>query len=322
MKNLIYSIILSMIRDKPLQNPVVKGAEDIRVPPLLTAQDKNIKVMTFNIKCFAKADKVAHTWSNRKQNVQNLIDRQEADIIGLQEVKHPQYKFFIENMADQYGYFGTYRTGLNLASAEKILRKKDPKPNSFYLTFASLIDEASPIFYKKSRYELLDCDMFWLSDTPAKPSADWGATHYRVATYVKLKDHYTNKVLHVFNTHFDNASDVARQNSSKLINRIIEQKGLDNVIVMGDMNDVEGSSAYQKLISETLSNSKFLMPEAERSNGPTYNGYGKMIDLPIDHIFLQQENFNVISNRIIADRINKDTFISDHFPVVAILKQK
>ncbi|MDD3947167.1 MAG: endonuclease/exonuclease/phosphatase family protein [Clostridia bacterium] len=313
-----------MIHGIPLEHSVGMGIDAIVVPTTLTEQEKELTVMSFNIKCIDKLDKEGHNWTNRKESVQTLIDRQEADIIGFQEVTHPQYKFFIDNMGDDFGYYGIYRSGLNLERADKIFNKEDPKPTIFNRIFTALIiSEASPIFYNKSRYELLDHDTFWLSNTPEKPSQDWDTKHRRICTYVALYDHYTNKTVNVLNTHFDNSGDIPRVKSAELVNQYIAEKGLDNVIVMGDFNAIEDSPPYNELISKSLSNTKYLLPEAERSEGPSSNGFGKFNhELPIDHIFIQQECFTVLSNVIVRDMINEDTFISDHFPVVSVLKQK
>ena len=43
-------------------------------------------------------------------------------------------------------------------------------------------------------------------------SKDWGAAHYRICSYVILKDNTTGKEFVVFNTHLDHESEEARIN--------------------------------------------------------------------------------------------------------------
>lgn len=42
--------------------------------------------------------------------------------------------------------------------------------------------EFSPICYKKSSFELVEWEYFWLSTTPERPSKGWDAGHYRICT--------------------------------------------------------------------------------------------------------------------------------------------
>ena len=313
----LYGLLYSGI---PLDNPIALGSSSIEIPANLTDDGKALSVMSFNIRCFTKEAEEINYWTNRKDAVLALILNYSPDIIGFQEVTHPQYLFLMEELGDLYGYYGSYRSGLNVERANFLIKTSDPKVSSINTNYSSMISEASPIFYKKSRFEVVDHDMFWLSETPEKPSKGWDAKLKRIATYLEFKDHYTDNTVHFVNTHFDHMGDAAKLNSAKLINDYIGDRS--NFIVVGDFNSMEGTEPYTELLSKTLVNSKYCILETERSNGPTSNGYGTFKEeLPIDHIFLQN-TYSAQSYLIIEDKRADGNYISDHFPILVNLGYK
>lgn len=299
---------------RPLDNPKVLGVESISVPENLQDQDKTLTIVSYNIRLLTKEDVEEHYWSNRKEPMVNLIDDMNPDIIGFQEVTHPQYRYLIENMSDEYNYYGLYRSGLNLERGDIIVPDPDPNPTLTNQLFISIVDEGSPIFYKKSRFELLEADNFWLSETPDKPSAGWDASIKRICTYVTLKDHYTDEIITVYNTHFDHKGEIAREESGKLIYDYIDESQ-GKAIAMGDFNIPEGEDVYNTIIEGSLSDSKYLAPLTNRDNIPSYNGYGKYTrDVPIDFIFVDERYYDSLNYKVVSEK-NDEYYISDHFPI-------
>lgn len=312
----LYGLLYSGI---PLDNPLTFGTTNINIPTDLSDDDKNLSIMSFNIRCFIKEEEEINYWTNRKDAVLALILKYSPDIIGFQEITHPQYLFLMEELGDQYGYYGSYRSGLNTERGNFLINTSDPKVNSINMNFKSMIGEASPIFYKKSRFEIVNHDMLWLSESPEKPSKGWDADLKRIATYLELKDHYTNNTVRFINTHFDHKGETAQRNSAKLINDFIADRS--GFIVVGDFNVSEDSEPYNELLSKTLSNSKYCISETERSDGPTYTGYGLFEELTIDHIFIQN-TYSPQSYLIIDDKRPDGNYISDHFPLLVNLGYK
>ena len=66
-------------------------------------------------------------------------------------------------------------------------------------------DECTPLLYKKEKYDLLDHGHFWLSATPDVPSVSYeaGEGHYRISTWVKLKDKKTGQEFYCYTAHVD-----------------------------------------------------------------------------------------------------------------------
>ena len=121
----------------------------------LHAQD--IKVMTYNIRYDNPGDG-PNEWSKRKHKVVDLIKKYDPDIIGVQEALHHQL-LDIENQLAAYDFFGAGRD--------------DGKQKG----------EHSAIFIKKDRFDVLDENTFWLSQTPNVPgSKHWDAAITRVVT--------------------------------------------------------------------------------------------------------------------------------------------
>ena len=73
------------------------------------------------------------------------------------------------------------------------------------------LGETAVIFYRKDKFELLEQNTFWLSETPEVPgSRSWETSDTRIATWGKFEVKATGKIIYVFNTHFDHISSLAR----------------------------------------------------------------------------------------------------------------
>lgn len=302
----------------PDDNPVTMGEEYIIVPPDLPDEDMNINAMCFNIRTVAKENDKQNYWNNRKEPMVNFITNYNPDLIGFQEVTHSQYKYLVEQLGDEYGYYGIYRSGMGLKRADMIISKTNPKPTTINQLRLSMISEASLIFYRKSRFELLEYDTFWLSETPDKPSKGWDASLLRNATYVKLKDHYTDEIVSLFNTHFDHRGSQAKLNSSHLL--VEKAQNADGgIIIMGDLNIPEASVEYN-IIADVFNDTKFNAPEGNSDTGRTFNGFGRDTqELPIDFVFTN-DLLNTLNYSILRDRYGDNYYISDHYAILVELE--
>ncbi|HET8859557.1 endonuclease/exonuclease/phosphatase family protein [Marivirga sp.] len=246
------------------------------------------KVCTFNIK-YENPKEGVHQWDNRKEQIINFIKIEDLDIIGMQEVVHSQIKFLKTGLVD-YARIGVARD--------------DGKQKGEY----------SPIFYQKKRYSIIDSGTFWLSPNPEVPAKAWDAALPRVCTWAKLIDKETSDSVLVLNTHFDHVGEVARAKSVDLIlSKIEELSHAGKVILMGDFNLEPETAPIQKIINSDLKDAF----QADLNLGPigTYNAFiiGQNYDRRIDYVFYQ--GFKIQSYKNYSLRI-KDTFLSDHFPVV------
>lgn len=264
------------------------------LPLMAVAKPKsNVRWCTFNIRLIQADDtREGFGWDIRKTHVTQYILDNDMDIIGMQEVTHPQLVYLLENL-EGYDYIGVGRS--------------DGKTKGEY----------TPVFYKKDKYDLLDSGNFWLSETPDVPgSKGWDAQIERVATWGKFKDKATGKIFMAVNTHFDHIGREARRQSALLIiDKIRQIVGKRPAVVTGDFNITDKDEAYT-----TMTTNKFVLRDAFKISpshgGVTYSfhNYTRIEEAnrnKIDFIFVTP-NMDVIRTGI--PKPTNEYTISDHCP--------
>ncbi|MGL5346470.1 MAG: endonuclease/exonuclease/phosphatase family protein [Peptostreptococcaceae bacterium] len=252
-----------------------------------------MRIATFNIRYDNIYDK-ENSWEDRRNNVCNLIKSYEWDVFGLQEVLKHQLSYVQEKLS-KYSYVGVGR--------------EDGIENG----------EFAPIFYKKDKFELLDSNTFWLSNTPNIPSKSWNSACVRICTYAKLLEKSTNKEFILMNTHFDHESEIARYESAKLItHKIKEMKKNIGIIIMGDFNSCKTERCY-RTINEKFDHVRDISKEAPYGPKGTFNEFRFDVSWneleEIDHIFVN-DNIDILNVRTLTDSIN-EKYLSDHFPIMS-----
>ncbi len=255
---------------------------------------QNIIIGSYNIRFDSRGDS-GNLWENRAPSVSALIRFHDFDIIGTQEGLLHQLQDMQKELP-AYHYFGAGRD--------------DAKTKG----------EHSAIFYKKEKFAVLDSGNFWLSETPDKPGFGWDAKHNRICSWLKLKDKKRKKAVFVFNVHFDHQGVVARNESSKLIlKKIQEIAGKNPVILTGDFNGNPASSWYQLIAtSNNVKDAYTLAADPYKPNG-SFNAFrtGSITQDLIDHIFVSKQ-FSVKRFGVLTDTYF-GKFPADHFPVLAEL---
>jgi endonuclease/exonuclease/phosphatase family metal-dependent hydrolase len=265
---------------------------------LITAMElsaQSIQVMTYNIRYDAPQDSI-NQWPKRAHKVYALIEKYDPDIIGLQEVLHHQLTDLLKNLP-AYTYIGVGRD--------------DGKTKGEY----------SPILYKKSSFEVLQKNTFWLSETPTVPgSKNWDAAITRVASWGKFKDKKTKKEFLVINTHFDHIGKEARKQSALLL----KQKAfeIDNTlpfIITGDFNCTRQDPPYATIMEPK---GVVLIDPAPANPPGTFSSFkvSSRGDQGIDYIFHTKE-WASSNYKVIEDNDGK-YYPSDHLPVMVTLQLK
>ena len=227
-----------------------------------------LRCCTFNIRLKNDGDdKAGFGWNVRRDRVANYIREKAIDVVGMQEVLHPQLLDLLERLP-QYDYVGVGRA--------------DGKTRGEY----------SPIFFLKDKFEVLDKGNFWLSETPDVPgSKGWDAAIERIASYAKLKDKATGKIFMAVNTHFDHMGVMARRESAKLIMRKIQEiVGNRPAVVTGDFNVTEDDEAYVTMTTDAFRmNDAYHMTANHTGTVYTFQNFLRISPLEcdkIDFIFL------------------------------------
>ena len=268
-----------------------KNKEAITVDSSITSEEH--RVMSYNIRYLGPFDFGERTWFYRANLIMDSIEKAQPGIIGFQEVTCWQYDYLVETMA---GY-------------DSIISYRDKMVNS----------EGCPIFYRTDLYTLIDKGSFWLSETPDVMSKDWGAAHYRICSYVILKDKATEKEFVIFNTHLDHVSDEARINGIQVVLNKIKEFGNLPAVLMGDLNAEEYTDTY-KSATEAFLDTKY---ETENTmTSCTYQSFGEELESDcIDYMLVSPDSFDVLSYEVIH-AIYDGVYASDHFPLFVKLKLK
>ena len=158
----------------------------------------------------------ADAWPHRRALLLEDIAAQSPDLLGMQEVLPHMGAWLREQLEPAgYGFVGEPRGGDGTG-------------------------EMMAVFYRKSRFTLLDSGHFWLSETPSIPgSVGPGFRCERMATWLELRDGSGGGALLFINTHLDHGSDSSRVFGAGVIMDYLKARlaqGSVPVIVTGDMN--------------------------------------------------------------------------------------
>ena len=259
----------------------------IRAAVSAPVREGDIVIASYNIRYYNdNRDFGKRHWFARAKYCLEEIGRLGADILCMQEVKPPQLAFLRSHLD---GY-------------DVIYRYRDEADNS----------EACPIFYSTARFTLLDSGTFWLSDTPEVMSKFEDSWHYRISTFVKLRD-ADGTVLTIFNVHPDyRIEEVRIRQLAVLADRVRRAEG--QVIVTGDFNAVKGEKALEPF-EELLRDSKDFRGDVF---GATFNGFGVKPEEWIDFIYLPKDCTLVDTG--IDKTLYNGVYPSDHYPIWAKVK--
>jgi endonuclease/exonuclease/phosphatase family metal-dependent hydrolase len=257
--------------------------------------------MTYNIRLDTSQDGI-NQWSLRKDRVASLIRYHSADLFGVQEALLNQITD-LKNALPAFDWYG--------------LGRDDGKVKGEY----------SAIFYRSNRFELLDKNTFWLSETPELPGMKgWDAFLPRVCSWVKLHDRWTSKTLYHFNTHLDNMGEIARRESARLIMaRILNITKFNTpMILTGDFNVGPDSDTYRIILTNSsLKDTKDLTETPHYGPNSTWSTFSVEQGLGdrIDYIFITPQNLRVLQHATLTDS-DSQYYPSDHLPVLVELVLK
>jgi endonuclease/exonuclease/phosphatase family metal-dependent hydrolase len=262
----------------------------------MAQKEGEIRVASYNLRCNTASDSI-NAWPNRKENVKALVLYHDLDIFGTQEG-------FIEQLKDLGEMPGYAFTG----------KGRDAGTET---------GEHSAIFYRTSRFKVLESGDFWLRETPEEPGLGWDATCCnRICSWAKFADNQTRKEFYFFNVHFDHQGVIARRESGKLMaKKIAEITGGQPVVCTGDFNSTPETE--QILTMRSLLNDSYEITRMP-PYGPvgTFNGFkfDARLTNRIDYVFVSK-TFTVLKYAVLTDAKDR-RYPSDHLPVVVDLVQE
>lgn len=286
-------------------------------------QAQNLFVGSYNIRYQNNSDaKNGNSWQQRCPRVCGIINFEQPDVFGAQEVLYPQLKDMLATL-DGYDYIGVGRD--------------DGKREGEY----------AAIFYKKDNIRLLDKGQFWLAEDTTRPNLGWDAACIRICTWGKFEDKCSHMKFFYFNLHMDHVGIVARRESAKLVVRKIREIAGDAPVVLtGDFNVDQNNEIYAIFTNSGLLRDSYTAARLRYAENGTFNAYNNdtYTDSRIDHVFVSS-NFLVDNYAILTDcywtapkvykahkasdapqeigfRPAQCRLPSDHYPVFVKLKMK
>ena len=275
-----------------------------------------IRVLSYNVR-YANRDDHHDAWHDRRDAVGRLVRFHRPDVAAFQEPLPGQRRDLRERLSE-YEFVGRGRE-------------------------AGDEGESCPIAVRTDRWEVVDDDTFWLSETPSEPSTDWGADYPRIATWARVRAIDGDAALLVVNTHFDHVSAHARRESARLLcQRLPDVAGPDAgesdetipVVLVGDFNCTSGSDPHRILVGDDPTAETDTAPiddsgialrdaatAADLRHGPetSLTDFARLIDgRRIDHALVSPE-VGAEAFATLTDRDDRGRYPSDHLPVLARL---
>jgi len=253
-------------------------------------QNTTLTVMSYNIR-YAKAADGDNSWDNRKEATTAMLNALKPDVFGIQEAFPVQENFILENNPEYKGY------GVG---------RDDGKDAGERMT----------VFYRHEVIELLDCGTWWLSETPEVPSLGWDARCRRTATWARLRHKGNGKEFFFVNTHLDHVGVEARRKGLALVvDKVGEMCPGAILVLTGDFNVEPGDDCLKSLESLEMIDARTTAVQTE--DKPSFNGFGTD-SLIIDYIYYRGFS-GAESFRVVDETYAEKPYISDHYPVIAVL---
>ena len=274
---------------------------------LAGCMSSSIRVGSYNVRMSACDIGTANAWDERKEDLVALVRSLDLDVYGMQEVMPEQAAYFRDRLPE-WSFVGEHREADRVSG------------------------EASPVFYRKSRFEPVKSGTFWLSETPEVPgSKSWGTACTRVCSYLVLRDRRTDKVFCFANTHTDHVSAEAREKGVMLIVDRMRQFGDGSPIVFTGDHNCCPSDVPAIAVRKVLKDARAVSETTDTGPANTFNAFGRHLEGPdfgkgaasrrrIDYVYVS-DGVKVREFRTVGDRRpGSELYPSDHFPVIATIE--
>lgn len=252
--------------------------------------------MSFNLR-YGLANDGENSWSQRQNQLLQLIEDYEVDVLGIQEALRFQLDTLL-NRFPEYDYVGVGRDG-------------------------GMEGEYAAILFNRHKLKVERSGNFWLSDTPDVPSMSWGNRYIRICTWADFTLIPDGAEISVYNTHLDHESQRSRYRSVRLISDSLGRLDPESpLILMGDFNAGEKNPAMKYLFNpDSLGRQledtfRIMHPDGDLVG--TFHGFsGNRDGDKIDYI-LTSPAFKVKNASILTESLD-ERYPSDHFPVFCVL---
>lgn len=256
-------------------------------------------VLTFNVRMIYPGERSFERWLARREDVVELIRRDRASIVALQEVANRDPLLPIDSIQLAY---------LRIQLSE------------YAFACASLPGRLSsqPILYDPERLELLDEGFLGFSEPESEPDSLRHGGEGRFASWALVRERATGRTLRVVNVHYDHVNARERRASSRIVRDFLESgfRPGEAVVVLGDFNTFPRSPAMRVLTNDD--DAPALDHALPASRIGSYHFYSGTTLWPrIDHVLISDELVS-LGGTLLYDRFEAG-YPSDHFPALAWL---
>ena len=232
-----------------------------------------IRILTYNVLCRVCVKEEYDAWEVRVTHLRGLVERYDPDLIGSQELGG--WQDIVEYMPEG----GVYTT--------------------VTFEFGPWTYADAALFFRASRYELLDSGQFWLSPKPHLPFAfPWKPLSApRYVTWAYLRDQHNGFAFLFLNSHLDNNPENKETCAPILFDTFSAYAKRMPIIFTGDFNTNPTHDRYTVLqqgmsdeivfvnTADLASNREMVVYAADVS-GPAGTALFEDFHHTIDHIFL------------------------------------
>lgn len=200
------------------------------IPAAMQAEEAGVhRFANYNVRYVnsSNGDTGEKLWANRRKYVVKNITKYDFDIVGMEEVTGNNKdastgKSQLRDLRDMltgYADWSVEREGGNYSY--------------------------NSIFYKTSKYTLLDKGHFYLNEHPETPGEGWNTAIARTCIWVYLRDNASGQDFYFVCTHVNFGENICGIESAKLIgHRIRQLVGQTPMVMVGDFN-MSRSSHYE-----------------------------------------------------------------------------
>ncbi len=257
-----------------------------------------LRVMEYNI-CATDStqtdtDGSAITMDERIGHAFTVMREKDPDVLALCEINYLWIPRLMEEWTGEgCGYEGHGRSSKGAAYGASRLNRET-------------WDLYNLILWKTDKYECLDKGTFWCSKAPSRPGTftwDGGLTgdFARAINWVILRDRATGGEFLVLCGHIDaKVSEARRRSAALIVEKAAALADGRPIMLLGDWNANERSSAYAELTAEGFADARYRVPDpADMTLYGTTNSWGGYSDFrsraPIDHCIITPHNVFVES---------------------------
>lgn len=247
-----------------------------------------LKVMSFNLRFETEKDGI-NAFSKRYGRVINVINAEQPDLIGFQEVT-PFMRDILRAHLPDYTLQGCGRA-------------------------ADCSGESMLIGYRTNETELISLENFWLSKTPSIPGSRYGGDQSKcprmaISALLMLKQH--KRIVRIVNTHLDHQGANARYLGSVQLMQHLSHHN-EPFFLTGDFNALPSAPEIRIFTETPLSRPIY---DCTHSLKGTWHGYSTTKEaVKIDYIF---SNIPCQNAYIVPDEPINGQFYSDHNAVCAL----